>query len=60
MTSLLLLVPAALSLGFIGLIAFLWALKSGQFEDPQGAASRILIDDEDAQNSTSPSIEKTL
>ena len=41
------LIPAALGLGLIGLIAFLWALKSGQFEDMDGAALRILIDDED-------------
>jgi len=46
MTALLLLVPAALFLGFLGLIAFLWSLKTGQYEDPQGAAMRILIDDE--------------
>ena len=46
MTALLLLVPAALFLGLIGLVAFLWSLKSGQFEDPKGAAERILIDDD--------------
>ncbi len=47
MRVLLLLVPAALFLGTLGLIAFLWSLKTGQFEDPKGAAARILIDDED-------------
>ncbi len=41
------LIPAALFLGFIGLGAFLWAIKTGQFEDMDGAAMRILIDDED-------------
>ncbi len=46
MTSLLLLIPAALALGLLGLAAFLWALRSGQFEDLEGAASRILFDDE--------------
>lgn len=45
MTSLLLLIPCALLLGFIGLAAFLWALRSGQFEDLDGAASRILFED---------------
>jgi cbb3-type cytochrome oxidase maturation protein len=45
MTSLLLLIPCALLLGFIGLAAFLWALRSGQFEDLDGAANRILFDD---------------
>ncbi len=46
MTSLLLLIPIALFLGAIGLAAFLWALKSGQFDDLDGAAHRILFDDE--------------
>tara|TARA_R110000787_G_scaffold10415_7_gene35359 strand:- start:4089 stop:4229 length:141 start_codon:yes stop_codon:yes gene_type:complete len=40
------LIPIALLLGLAGLIAFLWCLKAGQFEDLDGAASRILIDDE--------------
>ena len=47
MNILLLLIPIALFLGAIGLAAFLWALKSGQFEDLDGAAERILIDDEE-------------
>ena len=34
-------------LGLLGLAAFLWALKSGQFDDLEGAALRILEDDED-------------
>ena len=37
----------ALGTGAAGLIAFFWALKSDQFEDLDGAAQRILIDDED-------------
>ena len=41
------LIPAALFLGFLGLIAFLWALKSGQFDDLDGAAHRILFDDDE-------------
>ena len=49
MTILLLLIPVALLLGGLGLAAFLWALKSGQFEDLDGAAERILIDDEDKE-----------
>jgi cbb3-type cytochrome oxidase maturation protein len=40
------LIPAALGLGLIGLAAFLWALKSGQFDDLDGAAHRILFDDD--------------
>ncbi|MBF0356315.1 MAG: cbb3-type cytochrome oxidase assembly protein CcoS [Alphaproteobacteria bacterium] len=46
MTNLLILIPVALLLGLGGLMAFLWALKSGQFEDLDGAAHRILFDDE--------------
>lgn len=41
-----LLIPAALFLGLLGLAAFLWALKSGQFDDLDGAAERILFDDD--------------
>ena len=47
MTGLLILIPVALGLGLLGLVAFFWALRSGQFEDPDGSAARILIDDED-------------
>jgi cbb3-type cytochrome oxidase maturation protein len=45
MTILLILVPMALVLGGIGLAAFLWSLKSGQYDDMEGAAQRILFDD---------------
>jgi cbb3-type cytochrome oxidase maturation protein len=38
------LIPVALFLGGISLIAFLWALRSGQYEDLDGAAQRILLD----------------
>jgi cbb3-type cytochrome oxidase maturation protein len=47
MTGLLILVPIALLLGLSGLAAFFWALRDGQFEDPDGAAARILIDEDD-------------
>lgn len=47
MRTLLYFIPVALVLGFIGLVAFMWSLKSGQFEDLDGAAERILFDDED-------------
>jgi cbb3-type cytochrome oxidase maturation protein len=46
MNALLILIPVALSLGLLGLAAFLWALRSGQFDDLDGAAVRILFDDE--------------
>ena len=46
------LIPIALLLGGLGLAAFLWSLKSGQFDDLDGAAHRILFDDdEDAERS---------
>lgn len=47
MNGVLILIPIALLLGLAGLAAFLWSLRNGQFEDPDGAAMRILIDDED-------------
>lgn len=40
------LVPMALGLGLTGLFAFLWSLRSGQYEDLDGAALRILDDDD--------------
>ena len=40
------LIPVALFLGLLGLLAFLWALRSGQFDDLDGAAHRILFDDD--------------
>lgn len=40
------LIPVALFLGGLGLVAFLWALKSGQFDDLEGAKWRILSDDD--------------
>lgn len=46
MTSIAFLIPIALGLGLTGLAAFFWALRSGQFTDLDGAAARILIDDE--------------
>ena len=46
MDVLLILIPVALFLGLLGLGAFIWSLKSGQFDDLDGAAVRILIDDE--------------
>ncbi len=40
------LVPMALLLGLSGLAAFLWSLKNGQYDDVQGAAVRVLSDDD--------------
>jgi cbb3-type cytochrome oxidase maturation protein len=46
MTGIAILIPIALGLGLLGLAAFFWSLRSGQFDDLDGAALRILIDDE--------------
>ena len=53
------LIPAALFLGLLGLAAFLWALRSGQFEDLEGASWRAIQDEEpgdapDAQGKAKP------
>jgi cbb3-type cytochrome oxidase maturation protein len=40
------LVLMALGLGLAGLFAFLWALRSGQYSDVEGAALRVLSDDD--------------
>ena len=46
MNVLIYLLPMALGLGLLGLFAFLWALKSGQYNDVDGAALRVLSDDD--------------
>jgi len=43
----LILIPVALLLGALGLGAFLWSLKSGQYDDLDGAGERVLLDDAD-------------
>ena len=45
MSGLAILIPIALFLGLCGLAAFFWAMRSGQFEDMEGAAARILIEE---------------
>ena len=45
MTSILYLLGISLFLGAVGLAAFLWSLRHGQYEDMEGAARRILFDD---------------
>lgn len=54
MNILLFLIPIALILGLIGLGAFVWALKSGQYDDLDGAAQRILMDEE--ENNDDPNV----
>lgn len=46
MTDFFYLIPIALALGTLGLVAFMWSVKDGQYEDLDGAAERILFDDD--------------
>lgn len=46
MSVLLFLIPIALLLGLLGVGAFMWAVKTGQYDDLEGAARRILMDDD--------------
>jgi cbb3-type cytochrome oxidase maturation protein len=46
MSVLVYLLPCALALGLTGLIAFAWAVRSGQYDDVDGASLRILSDDD--------------
>lgn len=48
MSGLALLIPIAIALGLIALAGFFWALRSGQYEDLQGASERIFDEDERA------------
>lgn len=45
MDALILLIPVALALGLLGLVGFVWAMRHGQYDDLEGAASRILFED---------------
>ena len=46
MEVLVILVALALGLGLVGLLGFLWSLKSGQYDDLEGAAWRAIEEDE--------------
>ncbi|MBQ2260725.1 MAG: cbb3-type cytochrome oxidase assembly protein CcoS [Loktanella sp.] len=46
MNVLVILIPVSLTLGAIGLVAFLWSLRANQYEDLEGDAWRILSDDD--------------
>jgi cbb3-type cytochrome oxidase maturation protein len=51
------LVPVALGMGMVGLVAFLWSMKSGQLEDLDGAAERVLLSE--AADAPLPDPERT-
>lgn len=60
MNGLAILIPIALLLGLCGLAAFFWALRSGQYEDLDGAALRIFVDDPQADGSgPAPDMERS-
>ncbi len=46
MNGLIILIPAAICLGLLALVTFLWALRTGQYEDLKGAAERILDEEQ--------------
>ncbi|MEO0543136.1 MAG: cbb3-type cytochrome oxidase assembly protein CcoS [Pseudomonadota bacterium] len=46
MNVLVILIPVSLTLGFLGLLGFLWTIRAQQYDDPVGQASRILLDNE--------------
>lgn len=63
MTALLILVPVSLGLGLIGLVAFFWSLRRGQFEDLEGNAWRVVLaeaspQDRPASSEPGPDVEK--
>ena len=45
MNLLVILIPVSLILGAVGLVAFLWTVRSDQYDDDKGNAARILLDD---------------
>lgn len=47
MTGLVFLIPIALGMGLLGLVAFLWSMRVGQYDDMDGAANRILIEEDE-------------
>ena len=56
------LLPGMLLLGIVGVAVFFWAVRNGQYDDMDGAASRVLLDDDDkpgnAQENTTNSSDK--
>ena len=49
MNVLVILIPCSLILGLGALVAFVWTVRSGQYDDPEGDAARILMDDDDSE-----------
>ena len=55
MTAIVLIIASALSVGLTALAVLLWAMGSGQYDDPDGDAERILLDDNDRMPEVIPS-----
>lgn len=47
MNILLILIPCSLFLGGLALAGFVWTIRSDQYDDPEGAAHRVLLDGDD-------------
>lgn len=50
MNVLVILIPCSLILGLGALVAFVWTVRSGQYDDPEGDAARILMDDDESDS----------
>ena len=59
MNGMALIIAAALVMGLAGLAVLLWAIGSGQYDDPEGAAARILLDDPTGPAATLEEIRRT-
>ncbi len=55
MNVLVILIPVSIILGALGLCGFLWSIRSGQYDDTDGTAARLLLDD-DAPPDDAPSV----
>lgn len=51
------LLPGMLILGLVGVIVFFWAVRSGQYDDMEGAANRVLMDDDNHQPESEPELD---
>jgi cbb3-type cytochrome oxidase maturation protein len=60
MSVILILLIASISVAVIFLIAFLWGVRSGQFEDDYSPASRILFDDKPSGSAKEPFVKPKL
>ena len=53
MNQIIILLPIALFLGLLGLLGFVWSIHDGQYDDMKGAAERILLDEDNRDESNS-------